>query len=306
MINFVTPEQFVNFDPKSQIEACFNRNLFSLQKLREFRDTCFQLIVNLDQFTIAFLKKPNMTMPEQFDAMLLLLKNVRIEKSTADLALMKKLKRLSRHRTETSQPLDILDSVTKARILVTFYLKWLIIAETDYVDKQIGDSDPQTKRDFVLNLTNTLGLLENAAPQARVEYEYLKKIELYRHLLQERAEEPEFQRFFEENPDFLSLQIVRVFSKKSFAGEQIPDLVLLLNNGHYVVIELEKPVFKLYTQDGNPTRELSHAEQQVRDYLSWALEEKEFLRKRGLTNLSAENMTGLLIIGADLNSEDRK
>jgi hypothetical protein len=81
---------------------------------------------------------------------------------------------------------------------------------------------------------------------------------------------------------------------------------LVLRNRNYVIVELEKPAVKLYTKKGDPTQELSHAEEQVREYLHWAIEEKEFLRKRGLENLSADNTTGLLVIGSDLTQEERR
>lgn len=136
--------------------------------------------------------------------------------------------------------------------------------------------------------------------------EYQKKIDDYQSLISEKAEEPKFQSFFETNPTFLNWQVVRFLSKKSFGGEQFPDLILVLRNRNYVIVELEKPAVKLYTKKGDPTQELSHAEEQVREYLHWAIEEKEFLRKRGLENLSADNTTGLLVIGSDLTQEERR
>jgi hypothetical protein len=40
-----------------------------------------------------------------------------------------------------------------------------------------------------------------------------------------------------------------------------------------------------------------HAQQQIRNYLAWAIEEKEFLRKRGVPEINADNVRGLLVIG---------
>lgn len=136
--------------------------------------------------------------------------------------------------------------------------------------------------------------------------ELQKRIDQYRELLSNRAEEPVFQAFFEKNPVFLSWHVIKFLAEKSFGGEQFPDLILFLNNKNYVIVELEKPSVKLYNKRGDPTQELSHAEEQVRGYLRWAVEEKEFLRKRGLKNLSGENTRGLLIIGSFLTDEERK
>lgn len=142
--------------------------------------------------------------------------------------------------------------------------------------------------------------------QATILGDYQQKIDQYRSLIKEQAKEPKFQSFFETNPNFLNWQVVKFMSKKSFGGEQFPDLLLVLSNKRNIIVELEKPAVKLYTKKGDPTRQLSHAEDQVRGYLSWAIEEKEFLRKRGLENLNADNTTGLLIVGSNLTPEERR
>jgi hypothetical protein len=135
---------------------------------------------------------------------------------------------------------------------------------------------------------------------------YEARIEFLRTLIKTLAKEPEFQQFFEESSNFIDRQVSSGMAEKSFGGEKFPDLILVLSNGHYILVELEKPAFRLFTSAGDPTRELSHAEQQVRGYLSWAKEDKEWLRKRGLDNLSAENTTGLVIIGNNLSHEEKK
>lgn len=136
--------------------------------------------------------------------------------------------------------------------------------------------------------------------------EFQKRIDEYRKLIKDTAEEPKFQAFFEKNPMFLNWQVTKFLAEKSFGGEQFPDLILFLKNRSYVIVELEKPGVKLYTKRGDPSQELSHAEEQVRGYIRWAIEDKQFLRKRGLENLTADNTTGLLIIGSYLTQEERK
>ena len=134
---------------------------------------------------------------------------------------------------------------------------------------------------------------------------YKVKIEEYRQLVVKRAEEPEFQKFFQENPVFLEPHFTKVFPKKSLGGEGFPDFILLLKDGSYVIVEIEKPALKLYNKQGDPKSELTHAEEQIRGYLRWAIEEKEYLRKRGLENLTAENTTGLVVIGAGLTKSEK-
>lgn len=136
--------------------------------------------------------------------------------------------------------------------------------------------------------------------------EYVKKIEEYRGLVDSNAEEKEFQLFFEENPVFLDQKMKMSIPKKSFGGENFPDFLLILHDSSYLVVEIEKPKIELFNDKGDPTSGLTHGQQQVRRYLRWAIEEKEFLRKRECPNIGADNTKGLLVIGKknDLNSTE--
>jgi hypothetical protein len=134
---------------------------------------------------------------------------------------------------------------------------------------------------------------------------YQTKIETYRGLIDKGAGEPDFQRFFEENPVFLHPRTKETFPKKSFAGEDFPDFVLVLDDDSCLLVEIEDPKMKLYTKRGDPTAELSHSEEQIREYLRFAKEEKDFLRKRALKKLTVENVTGLVVIGSALAEEEK-
>lgn len=128
--------------------------------------------------------------------------------------------------------------------------------------------------------------------------EYERAIQEYEGIIsKEPITEWELQEFFEEHPFLVNQKIKRLISKKSFGGEGYPDFVAVLHNRNHILIEIEKSTDKLYTKAGNPTAKFSHAEQQIRDYLKWAQEEREWLRKRGLPNISPENTKGLVIIG---------
>lgn len=127
--------------------------------------------------------------------------------------------------------------------------------------------------------------------------EYASKIDEYQMLLNGSTDELAFQRFFEENPFFLEQKIKSAIPKKSFGGEDYPDFLLILHGPRHIVVEIEKPNVKLFNKRGDPTSALVHAQQQVRNYLAWAIEEKEFLRKRGVPEINADNVSGLLVIG---------
>ena len=131
---------------------------------------------------------------------------------------------------------------------------------------------------------------------------YEKSVRDYEKMIKNpKVEEPDLQNFLKNNPSLIDGKITKLIPKKSFGGEGFPDFTAILHNGNYILIEIEKPQDKIYTKKGDPSAKFSHAEQQVRDYLKWANENKEFLRKRGLPNISAENTKGLLIIGMSKN-----
>jgi len=133
---------------------------------------------------------------------------------------------------------------------------------------------------------------------------YSSLIEEYKDLVNSDAEEPKFQGFFQRNPTFLEPRVIDVFPQESFGGESVPDFVMVLQGESYLVVEVEKPKHRLFTKKGDRTHELSHAQQQIVDYLKWVNEEKDFLRKRRCPNISADNTRGLVIIGKSSNLTD--
>lgn len=135
--------------------------------------------------------------------------------------------------------------------------------------------------------------------------EYGNRLKEYERLLDENAEEPEFQSFFEENAVFLEPKIMTAYPKISLGGELIPDLLLVLHDSSYLFVEIEKPDVRLFENKGNPTAAFTHAQQQTRDYLKRVADNKEFLRSRQCPNLTGDNFKGLLVIGrsSDLDAK---
>lgn len=139
--------------------------------------------------------------------------------------------------------------------------------------------------------------------------EYEKSVQDYENIINKpKVREPQIQKFFEKNPILIDPRITKLIPKKSFGGEEFPDFIAILHNGEHILIEIEVPTKKIFTKRGHQTAKFSEADQQIQDYLRWANEEKEFLRKRELPNISIENTSGLLIIGMskNLNTEQRK
>lgn len=125
-----------------------------------------------------------------------------------------------------------------------------------------------------------------------------KKITEYIKLLRDHPDDEEkFQDFFQENFVFLEPKTVSCMPKKSFGGEGFPDFILTLSDLTYLIVEIETPEKQLYTGTGHPHHDLTKAQQQIRNYLKWARDEKDFLQRRELSNISADNTQGLLVYG---------
>lgn len=130
---------------------------------------------------------------------------------------------------------------------------------------------------------------------------YKETIKDYEGLINKpEIEESELQDFFETNTlakDLFFRGVKEFFPRKSLGGERIPDFIAILHTGEHVLIEIEEPTDILFKEDGDPTVDFTQAEQQIQNYLTWVDEDKDFLRKRGLPNISVENTKGLLVIG---------
>jgi hypothetical protein len=137
--------------------------------------------------------------------------------------------------------------------------------------------------------------------------DYAGVVEEYDCLIHKKGvSESKVHNFFVAHSNVLDPKIVKLYSKKSFGGEKFPDFIARLSIEKYILIEIEKPSDSIYRKSGDPSPEFSHAEQQIRNYLHWANEDKEWLRKRDLPKISAENMKGLIIIGmrSSMDSKD--
>ncbi len=134
--------------------------------------------------------------------------------------------------------------------------------------------------------------------------EYRQKIEDYRKLIDDDEEEPAFQSFFKENPNFLIGDQIRSESKPEFGSEFEPDFLIESSSSLHWIIEIEKPRKKIFRKDTQPRADFTHAETQIRDYMRWVRRNIRYLRDkdpahvdREWPHITAENMRGLLVIG---------
>ncbi len=77
------------------------------------------------------------------------------------------------------------------------------------------------------------------------------------------------QVFLTENPILLEQRAIRVLPKYKLGAEYVTDFVIVLPNEQYVLVEIEAPKCRLFTQKGDPAKELTHAQRQVEDWRHW-------------------------------------
>lgn len=135
---------------------------------------------------------------------------------------------------------------------------------------------------------------------------YEKKLAEYKDLVEKRADEPAFQKFFEGNANFLEPKFKTAYPKYKLADELTPDFLLVLYDSSYLFVEIEKPWVLLFNKKGDPSAEFTHAQQQIRTYLSWVAKNKEFLKNRECNNLTGDNFRGLLVVGRSADLSDKE
>lgn len=88
--------------------------------------------------------------------------------------------------------------------------------------------------------------------------------------------ENQLQEYITRNPILFGTEYKSIKPKHCLGSEYEMDYALQRFDGIFDLVELESSSLGLYTKDGNPRAELTHAEQQILDWQEW-LEEKIFM-----------------------------
>jgi Domain of unknown function (DUF4263) len=119
-------------------------------------------------------------------------------------------------------------------------------------------------------------------------------------------EEPCHQ-FLKDNPYLICSTYDEYWSKVPF-GARTSDFVFREPRDDYLLVEIEAPDQKLFRKDGQPTQELTHAINQIDDWLRYIQDNKSTVeRELGLTGISATPRT-LVVMGRSeaLTDDDRR
>lgn len=93
-----------------------------------------------------------------------------------------------------------------------------------------------------------------------------------------KRNENSIQAHLTKNPILFGFEYKRVIPKHSLGGEYETDYALEKYDGSCDVVELESSNLNLYTQAGNPTSYLVHAEQQILNWLDWIDKNNSYAR----------------------------
>jgi hypothetical protein len=151
-------------------------------------------------------------------------------------------------------------------------------------------------------ITSTLTGLDNRAAARKRYAALLKEFET----LLAGPEEPVHQ-FLKEHPELLCPTSERFWSKLPF-GNRVSDFVFREPYNDYQLVELEAPIRELFRKDGQQREELTHAINQVMDWIQYIADNKQKVEEElGLVGIST-NPRSLVVIGrsASLTDENRQ
>jgi Domain of unknown function (DUF4263) len=151
-------------------------------------------------------------------------------------------------------------------------------------------------------IMSNLGALDSRGA-ARKYYAIL--LEEFEALLQ-GPEEPAHQ-FLKKHPELLCPTAEQRWSKLSF-GNRDSDFVFREPHEDYLLVEIEAPIRELFRHDGQQRQELTHAINQITDWIQYITDNKQKVEQElGLTGIST-NPRILVVIGrsASLTEENRR
>ena len=150
-------------------------------------------------------------------------------------------------------------------------------------------TDLYLMRQAVLKELSELKSAEKVLSFLQYATEGLKKL-----LSSEKRNENALQEWLTQNPILFGTKYTQVIPKHRLGAEFEMDYALVRHSGLVDLVEIESSNLNLFTQKGNPSQYLVHAEQQVMDWIDWIEAHGEYAR----TNLpGAYSPKAFVIIG---------
>jgi hypothetical protein len=80
------------------------------------------------------------------------------------------------------------------------------------------------------------------------------------------------------NQILLDPSALSITPKVKLGSEYVPDFVIQVAEEQYVLVKIERPALSVLTKEGRPRAELTHAQQQVKDWFDWIGRHGEYAR----------------------------
>ncbi|WP_436700669.1 Shedu immune nuclease family protein [Nocardioides sp. BYT-33-1] len=119
-------------------------------------------------------------------------------------------------------------------------------------------------------------------------------IEEWEALVAQDLPEKDYQNFLEKHPVLVDPLAAEVLNRKRLGLELVTDFVVRRHDYRYVVVEIEKPQDRIFTQADDFAAPFTHAMGQILDFQGWVAENVAYAQKH-LPGI--ENPHGVLIMG---------
>ncbi len=119
-------------------------------------------------------------------------------------------------------------------------------------------------------------------------------IQQFEDMIQQELREEEYQLFLKQHPVFLDALATDIIPKQALGIEKVTDFVLRRYDNKYILVEIEKPQDRLFTQNNDFTSRFTHAFGQVLDFQQW-VDSNGAYAKVHMPGISSPR--GLLVIG---------
>lgn len=123
----------------------------------------------------------------------------------------------------------------------------------------------------------------------------------FKKLVNDDHPEEVYQQFLSKHPVFIDPLASKVIPKQRLGIEHITDFVLQRLDNEYIVVEIEKPQDKIFTNGNDFTAKFTHAYGQVLDFQEWVDAHGEYARNL-IPNISTPR--GMLIMGLRVGLSD--
>lgn len=148
-------------------------------------------------------------------------------------------------------------------------------------------------------------LVENLNYEKRYAYiEVRKLVEDYFSLINDKDDEKSVQDFLEENTLLLcGYHAKQIFFRPKILGKFIADFGIIDSKNQLILIEIERPSIKLFKQNGHMTADLTHAYEQVNEWLYEYDKSKDaFLECFSVDRSKISTVKGVVIAGRESNT----